>query len=330
MSVYSIEDTTLTGIADAIREKTNGTDNIDVDGMSDLIRGITTGAELSIIVTADSGATVTATKGSLSASAVSVNGTATVKVPEAGTWSVVATLDGQTSSAVSVEVIASCEIGMSFFDPVFANNSWSDIIAACESGSVPETWVVGNSKAMTINGKDYQIDIIGKNHDDYADGSGKAPLTFQMHDCYDNIYGMNSTNTNVGGWTDCAMRTTRLPAIFALMPSDVQNGIKEVNKLTTAGNKSSVVNTTADKLFLLSEIEVFGTVSLSLPGEGKQYDYYAAGNSKVKKRGTAANAWCERSPHKNTTGYYCNVTAAGVTNYSVAVALLGVAFAFCF
>ena len=56
---------------------------------------------------------------------------------------------------------------------------------------------------MFINGTEYQIDIIGKGHDDYADGSGKAPLTFQLHDCYGELKNMNSSNTNVGGWTNC-------------------------------------------------------------------------------------------------------------------------------
>ena len=69
------------------------------------------------------------------------------------------------------------------YDPVFANNTWEQIIAACHSGRVPSAWAVGNSKPMTIGGLDYQIDIIGKNHDDYSDGSGKAPLTCQLHGC---------------------------------------------------------------------------------------------------------------------------------------------------
>ena len=68
-------------------------------------------------------------------------------------------------------------------DAIFSNNSWEKIIAACQSGSVPSTWVVGNSKTMTINGTSYQIDINGKNHDTYTAG-GTAALTFQLHDCY--------------------------------------------------------------------------------------------------------------------------------------------------
>jgi len=80
-------------------------------------------------------------------------------------------------------------------DPVFANNSWENIALACQLGAVPETWAVGDEKEITIDGWEYTVNIIGKDHDDYADGSGKAPLTFQLyHLC--NVLAMNSTDTN--------------------------------------------------------------------------------------------------------------------------------------
>ena len=214
-------------------------------------------------------------------------------------------------------------------DPVFANNSWEEIIAACQSGNVPDSWAVGNSKAMTINGTDYQIDIIGKNHDTYTAG-GTAPLTFQMHDCYGETKNMNSSNTNSGGWTSCAMRSTHLPVILSLMPTEVQNGIREVNKLTSAGSQSDTINTTADKLFLLSEIEIFGSVSYSKSGEGTQYDYYKAGNSKVKNYSGSANPWWERSPHGRSSARFCLVNSSGNAYYSNASVAYGVAFGFCF
>ena len=202
------------------------------------------------------------------------------------------------------------------FDPIFANNTWEQIIKVCQANRVPDTWAVGDQKTMTINGTDYAIDIIGKNHDDYADGSGKAPLTFQMHDFYSNTYPMNSDATNVGGWTDCAMRNTHLPAILALMPSEVQAGIKEVNKLTSAGNTSATINTTADKLFLLSEIEIFGSINNSKSGEGSQYDYYASGNSTIKTPSGSTAAWWERSPYYANRYYWCSVGYDGGATYS--------------
>ena len=184
---------------------------------------------------------------------------------------------------------------------------------------------------MTINGADYQIDIIGKNHDTYAAG-GTAPLTFQMHDCYATAYAMNSSNTNRGGWTSCAMRNTPLPAILALMPPDVQSSIREVNKLTSAGGMSATINTTADKLFLLSEIEIFGSITYSVAGEGSQYAYYSAGNSKVKNRSGSATGWWGRSPFGSISWAFCRVHSNGTSvSFDVSAnAAFGVSFAFCF
>ena len=222
-----------------------------------------------------------------------------------------------------------CSVTVSLLKDNFADNEWSEIIAACQSGDVPDSWVVGNYKNMTINGKAYRIDIIGKNHDTYASG-GTAPLTFQMHDCYDETKQMNSSNTNSGGWQNSAMRTTHLPAILNLMPAEVKAAIRDVQKKSSAGNQSSSIQTTNDKLFLLSEIEIFGSTTYSFAGEGKQYDYYKAGNSKVKNLSGSANAWWERSPHSSTSTYFCFVNSNGDANAYTASNSYGVAFGFCF
>lgn len=216
------------------------------------------------------------------------------------------------------------------YDPVFANNTWEQIIAACHNNEVPETWKVADQKPMTIGGTDYLIDIIGKNHDDYADGSGKAPLTFQLHDCYKLAKAMRSTAANTMGWTQCSMRVEHLPIILKQMPADVQSGIREVNKISSSGGKKPSLETTKDNLFLLSEVEVFGSSSNSLSGEGTQYDYYKAGNSTVKNFNGSAYDWWERSPTANSTRYYCNVKSTGSSVNSSANVTRGVAFGFCF
>ena len=216
-------------------------------------------------------------------------------------------------------------------DPVFSNNTWEQIIDACQNGSVPDTWLVGDQKTMMINGIDYAIDIIGKNHDTYANGSGTAPLTFQLHDCYGTEYGMNTSNTNSGGWESSNMRATVLPSIMALMPPAVQSAIREVSKKTSAGSQSTTIHTTADKLFLLSEVEIFGSsADKSVSGEGTQYEYYSAGNSKVKNFNGSADYWWERSPRSSNTTYFCLVFTSGTTSANSASASRGVSFAFCF
>ena len=215
------------------------------------------------------------------------------------------------------------------YDPVFANNTWAKIIDACHKNQVPETWVVGNQKAMTINGTDYPIDIIGKNHDNYSDGSGKAPLTFQLHDCYGETKNMNSSDTSKSGWTSCAMRQTHLPAILARMPMEIQNGIREVNKKTSL--RSILPKTTADKLFLLSESEIFGSVTYSNKGEGRQYDYYKADNNNKKKTRNGIKAdWWERSPDDSDSEKFCLAGRNGIADTFFASEEMGVSFGFCF
>ena len=396
-------DSKLTQVADAIRTKGNTSADLQFpSGFVSAIQAIQTGTELQIIVSVTSGATVTATKGSKVVSGTSVNGTCTLTVPEAGTWSVTATLNGQTSDTKSVTftdryttsltffsatitvtvesgasvalkkdgttlqtktstgtvVFTVTETGaytvdatksgqttsgsvnvvsgttsyaltLSFLKDNFADNDWASIIAACHSGSVPSTWVVGNSKTMTINGASYQVDIIGKNHDTYASG-GNAPLTFQLHDCYGETKNMNSSDTNSGGWKNSAMRTTHLPAILALMPTEVQNGIREVSKKASVGGASSTIETVSDKLFLLSEVEIFGSTRYSAAGEGTQYDYYKAGNSKAKKRNGYVATWWERSPNARVSPYFCLVTEEGDADGNYASYADGVAFGFCF
>lgn len=323
-------DSKLTQVADAIRTKGNTSADLQFpSGFISAIQAIQTGTELQIIVSVTSGATVTATKGSLSVSGTSINGTCTLVVPEAGTWSVKATLNGQTSNMESVSVKDSYALTLNFLNANFADNDWSTIIAACHSGSVPSTWVVGNSKTMTINGTSYQVDIIGKNHDTYAAG-GTAPLTFQLHDCYADTKAMNSSNTNSGGWKNSAMRTTHLPDIVALMPTEVRSGIREVSKKVSVGDTSSTIETVSDKLFFLSEVEIFGSNSYSMAGEGTQYDYYKAGNSKVKNQNGSAASWWGRSPFTSDSTRFCLVNSKGSSNYSYASNARGVAFGFCF
>ena len=284
-----------------------------------------------ITVTVDSGASVSLQKDGTTIQTKTSTGTVVFTVTETGTYTIVATKNGQTTSG-SVDVVSgttSYTVALSFLQDNFADNDWTSIIAACHSGSVPSTWVVGNSKTMTINGISYQVDIIGKNHDTYTAG-GTAPLTFQLHDCYADTKAMNSSNTNSGGWKNSAMRTTHLPAILALMPTEVQNGIREVSKKASVGGASSTIETVSDKLFLLSEVEIFGSTSYSAAGEGTQYDYYKAGNSKVKKRNGFAANWWERSPYPSTSAAFCMVDRRGRANADGASYANGVAFGFCF
>lgn len=213
--------------------------------------------------------------------------------------------------------------------PNFASNTWEQIITVCQIDIVPDTWVVGDSKAMTIDGVNYQFDIVGKNHDTYTAG-GIAPLTFGLHNCYGTKYPMNSSDMNSTGWHDSEMRTETLPVILAKMPENIQNGIRAVNKRTATGWGDSNIKTASDKLFAFSEMEVYGSAEYSYRGEGKQYDYYKAGNSKVKKVGSTVDWWWLRSPRVNVDTAFCAVGTDGSVDGNRVIKSNGVCFGFCF
>ena len=217
-------------------------------------------------------------------------------------------------------------IGFGGLDADFSKNSWRTIIAACQNKQVPDTWNVGDSCMMAFGKKNYQIDIIGKNHDDYADGSGKAPLTFQMHTTYATQYKMNGAEYNNCGWKNCLVRTyNAFPKLKQVMPAEVVAALKAVTKKTTAGGASSAIDTTEDTLFLLSEIEVQGTRTHSYAGEGTQYAYYQTAANRKKNR-----AWYLRSPRTNSTTCFCRTGWSGEADWSVASEVDGIAAAWCF
>ena len=212
----------------------------------------------------------------------------------------------------------------------FSENSWADIILACQTNKVPDTWVIGDSKPMTINGVEYKVLVIGKKHDSYADGTGLAPLTFQMFECYTTPYRMNGNDTNAGGWEYCQMRTSHIPTILSLMPGAVQSALREVSKLTTGGSRSSTIVTTADKLFLLSEMETYGVASNSTVAEGIQYEYYRKGYSTAKKVAGANSICWLRSPYKGNSNAFCCIDNGGGASYYNSSNSAGVSLAFCF
>lgn len=198
---------------------------------------------------------------------------------------------------------------------------------------------VGNQVTIALNGTNYAFDVIGFNHDTLTDASaygnatatGKAGITFQMHDLFATNYVMNSSFTSSGGWKSSAMRTSTIPLMKEYLPTAWQTAIKPVNKASgTGGGFSSGTETVSDSCFLLAEIEVLGVTEYSVSGEGTQYAYYKEGNSKVKNKGGSANNWWERSPMSDQNGAFCSIDTDGVATIdSSNDANVGVAFGFC-
>ncbi len=288
----------------------------------------TTTKSKTITVTRGGDGAISATSSNTAAATVSVSGN-TVTVTGKASGSATITVSVAEGTNHTAPASKTCAVTANFLNSTFASNTWEQIIAACQSGNVPDTWVAGDSKTMTIDGVNYQFDIVGKNHDTYTAG-GIAPLTFGLHDCYGTKYPMNSSNTNSTGWDGSKMRTETLTAILAKMPVNIQNGIRAVNKLTATSSGNGTIKTASDKLFTFSEMEVYGSTTRSYSGEGKQYDYYKAGNSKIKKVGSTASWWWLRSPYAYNSYSFCAVYTDGSIDGISASYSYGVCFGFCF
>lgn len=162
------------------------------------------------------------------------------------------------------------------------------------------------------NGETLEYRIIGINHDNLADGSGKAGLTFLTTSTGIKSR-MNSANNNIGGWEASELRAKMNSGeIWNLMPSDFQSKVKSAEKLTNnvgggSANKDAAVTATADKLFLISYSETVPTSywASSYPwtsSEGTQYEAFKGKVTENYKSNSAiaiGYRWWERSAAPN-------------------------------
>ena len=106
------------------------------------------GVELSLVVSVTSGAAVTATKGSKVVNGTAASGSCTLALPEAGTWSVKATLNGQTSDTKSVSVVDSYAVALTFFSATITVNVDSGASVTLKKGGTTIATKTSNGTAV--------------------------------------------------------------------------------------------------------------------------------------------------------------------------------------
>lgn len=274
-----------------------------------------------------------------------------------------------------VSSTTSYSLTLSFVSSTLNNNEWSVIKSVSDAGQGANYWSIGDRKAVTLNGTVGKLSlsnvttyafIIGFNHNASVEGTNrihfqlaKTALSGGTDVCFcDSSYNstvsttgyfsMNSSRTNSGGWASSQMRTnicgTSLSSysgtIIAVIPAALRAVLKSVTKYTDntangGGSTASYVTATTDYFFLLSEFEVFGSISYGNTNEKNkqaQYAYYSAGNSKIKYKhdGTStAAAWWLRSPIASDSYFFVRVSTVGTVNTSNAYYSLGFAPGFC-
>lgn len=330
---------------------------------------ITVNVDSGASVTLKKGGTTIATKTSNGTAVFTVTetGAYTVTATKNGqtTSGSVNVVSGTTSYALT----------LSFVSSTLNNNEWSVIKSVSDAGQGANYWSIGDRKAVTLNGTVGKLSlsnvttyafIIGFNHNASVEGSNrihfqlaKTALSGGTDVCLcDSSYNstvsttgyfsMNSSRTNSGGWASSQMRTnicgTSLSSysgtIIAVIPAALRAVLKSVTKYTDntangGGSTASYVTATTDYFFLLSEFEVFGSISYGNTNEKNkqaQYAYYSAGNSKIKYKhdGTSTAArWWLRSPYASASHLFVVVDTGGTVSYYYANYSLGFAPGFC-
>ena len=274
--------------------------------------------------TVNNGTTAGVEGGGASGGGSTGTGSATVQAAvakDAKDW----TLDEQ--KAVAEDIAAKGE----------ASPAYSKAKAAMDAGT-KFTMKLTNGKTLTYR-------IIGINHDDLADGSGKAGLTFLTTST--TIYSrMNAMNTNAGGWEKSELRQKMNSGeIWSLMPSDFQSKVKSVGKLTNNvgggdANKNAAVTATSDRLFLLSYSEIVPTSywASDYPWSSSEGSQYEAFIGKVTENYFVSNSaiaigqrWWGRSVNPINSANFLSVFGDGIpSNYYNAMRSCCVCPAWCF
>lgn len=207
--------------------------------------------------------------------------------------------------------------------------SWAKIKEIADSGLADKLFSIGDEKAVTLtSGEQIVVQIAGFNKDTYTAG-GTAPITFVMRDCLKTTRQMNSSNTNSGGWKDCAMRSYCNGELLNQFPAELKSLIKQVNKKGYIGT-TTTIQTTADYLWLLAEVEIFGSKTYSAgTAEGSLYPIFTSNTSRIKRVNGSANWWWGRSPYAGGSSGFCYVGSDGTANNYNASPSGGVAVGFC-
>ena len=193
-------------------------------------------------------------------------------------------------TAVNDDSTAEESNGISIQDSV-DNYSWKDLkviadeIAAAkdeESATgiakkyhlVDEEGHLNASSYKTVklkSGVESKAYIAAFNHDDRADGKGKAGITFMFDEVAPLKAAMNKDGANSGGWKDSDLRKTLNKQFIKELPSDLKKNLVKVKKLTNNTGVTtdvSSVTETEDTLWLPSAVELFGKPGIESESEG--------------------------------------------------------------
>lgn len=228
------------------------------------------------------------------------------------------------------------------------NAYWATIesdVSSYKNGSLSENdffakYPIGGRMIIPIGLSDdlyADVEIIGHNHDDLANESGKAPLTFFCLDLPNILKAMNTTSTNEGGWEVSYMRSFTNGELFESFPDELKTIIKPVYKISDGGGNNKTLVTTTDSCWIASYDEVgLSANSNAVSGQGQIYsDIFSNTNSSSRIKfiidTTEKGRWWLRSSYysSGSNSMFWRIQLSGISYNNSASEEFYVAFGFC-
>ena len=247
----------------------------------------------------------------------SVNGTLTVTLNKTATEEV----SEEYTCKLEFNAVERNELGENIPNPVsFTSDSWKTIQKAVQTGNT-NNYNIGDTKAVDLGSfGTHTVRISNMSACESEISETACGFVVEFADVITKQQ-FNSSNTNIGGWKESAMRTYVNGTIFNSLPSDLQNVIATTKVISGHGSTQGETNfETQDKLYLLNSQEIWGSNDYDTSvGVSKQLDYYKnlgvtmENNSKAIKQYFESNVhWWLRSSYIKNADYFLIVGSDGL------------------
>ena len=213
----------------------------------------------------------------------------------------------------------------------WADGTDAEIVAmvnAADAGSInlADYWSVGDERQVTLSAM--EATGVGESHVEQtvtfvlmnsggktlvnATPSGRSECSFivgMKNGLAEKGY-MNSSDTNNGGWDECARRTWCNNVFKNSIPSTLQEIFKQHHNVTSWSGSSTRDST--DYFALPAEKEIFGSVSeanATAESSLTQFQYYVTPANRLKKAGGGQtyDLWFSRSRDDSSPNMFCVV-----------------------
>ena len=231
----------------------------------------------------------------------------------------------------------------------FETDSWATIVNAVKTGNA-SVYNVGDTKTVDMGTfGTHTLRIANKSTPSECSTTGFSQtacgFVLEFADII-TTHGMNSTDTNVGGWPASSMRTYVNTDIYNALPTELKNGIIDTTVVSGHGSTAGETNfTSTDKLYLLSTHEVWedvdGNTSSGIDyydtayNNTRQLDYYKGLNvttssysGAIKQLNGSNYYWWLRSAGSDRTRNFFGVGGIGTCDSYSAASTSGVSPAF--